>query len=165
MIFVTVGHKEFDRLIKKVDDITNGIGKEVVMQIGERPKYVPKNAKYCRLLTRREFNDFFQNAELVVSHCSAGSIINAVKHSKPLIMVPRYARYGEYGECVSEHQVELAKAIEAEHVLGVTVVYEPENLTEVIPRVLNSEHQQYVIQNAAEGVIGAIKEFIRTLQK
>jgi UDP-N-acetylglucosamine transferase subunit ALG13 len=88
-----------------------------------------------------------------------------MKYSRPLIMVPRYARYGEYGEQVGEHQVEFAKAIEAEHVPDVTVVYEPEDLIEMIPRVLNSEHQQCVIQSAAEGVIGAIKEFIRTLQK
>jgi UDP-N-acetylglucosamine transferase subunit ALG13 len=165
MIFVTVGHKEFDRLIRKVDDITNEIGKEVVMQIGGRPTYFPKNAKYCRFLTHGEFDDCFRKAELVITHCSVGSLINAMKHSKRLIMVPRYARYGEYGENVYEHQIEFAKAIEAEHVPYVTVVYEAEDLTEVIPRVLNSEHRQCVIQSSAESVIGAIKEFIRTLQK
>ena len=49
-----------------------------------------------------------QNADVIISHAGAGSIINALRNRKPLIIVPRLVEYGEH---TNSHQVDLAKAM------------------------------------------------------
>lgn len=164
MIFVSVGSDKmygFLRLVKEMDEIAGLINEEVIMQIA-CTKYMPKNAKFFSYLPYEKYVDYLQKAKLIIAHCSAGAVLRARELLKPLIVVPRQTKYKEHFD---DHQLEFARAIESEYIPNITVVYEPDNLQEVISRFLNSEHQQYVIQNASKGIIGAIREFIKTLQR
>ena len=49
-----------------------------------------------------------EQADIVISHAGAGSIINALRNRKPLIIVPRLVEYGEH---TNSHQRDLAKAM------------------------------------------------------
>ena len=47
-------------------------------------------------------------SDIIISHAGAGSIINALKNIKPLVIVPRLVEFGEH---TNSHQVDLAKAM------------------------------------------------------
>ncbi len=162
MIFVTVGHKEFDRLIEKMDLISKDLDREVIMQIGDLPKYFPENARFSRFFTRREIEEYYQKSKLTISHCSIGSIINAMKCSKPLIMVPRYARYGEYGAKVDEHQLNFARNIESEKISGLKIIYDINELKVAIVEMLNSNDLKLHYQDGHKKIIKTISDFVES---
>jgi UDP-N-acetylglucosamine transferase subunit ALG13 len=100
--------QNFDRLIKKMDEIAGKINEEVIIQIGSS-KYKPKNATYFN------FTDNFENiielnkkARIVVCHGGAGTIITALNEGKPVIAVPRMKKYKEH---INDHQLELVDAL------------------------------------------------------
>lgn len=129
IIFVTVGTGNtygFDRLIKKMDEIAGNINENVVMQIG-CTEYVPKNAKYFLFAESSEMDKLYKSSRIVVCHSGIGSIINAIKFSKPTVIVPRKKEYREH---IDNHQVEISKEMEKEGVI--TVVYDTENLEYVL---------------------------------
>ncbi|MHC4544015.1 MAG: glycosyltransferase [Planctomycetota bacterium] len=137
MIFVTAGHKEFERLIKKMDSISKDTDREVIMQIGDRPTYIPKNTSYSRFILRKEIDDYFQKAELIISHCSVGVLLKAGKYNKPLIMVPRQYIYREH---VDDHQVEFAEMlVEQNNTQGVRFVFDINELGDTIEQVLQDK--------------------------
>ena len=162
MIFVTVGHKEFDRLIRNMDDITNETGKEAIMQIGDRPKYFPVNAKYSRFLTHAEIDACFQKAQVIIAHCSIGPIINARKYSKPLIMVPRMYYYREH---VDDHQLEFAKMLtKQKYIQGIKLVFDIKDLKKIIEEI--SESKEKVFSKTSEDkarLLSTLNRFIMSI--
>ena len=111
-IFITVGSQKFpfNRLLEAVDRLV-GEGKipdEVFAQIGSSD-YVPRNFPSRAFLDQDEFAAELDRADIVLTHGGTGVIINAVKRGKKVIAVPRYAKLGEH---VSDHQLEIARALE-----------------------------------------------------
>jgi beta-1,4-N-acetylglucosaminyltransferase len=125
MIFVTVGthHEGFDRLLKELDSLA-GQGKirEVFAQIGQS-SYVPSNFKWTRLEGPQELKRHYAKANVVVTHGGAGSVIWGISSGKPLVIVPRLAKFGEV---VDDHQLDLAKKLEMK--MGIMVVYDMKDL-------------------------------------
>jgi len=110
MIFVILGTQKFqmNRLVRLIDNLA-GSGKldmPVVAQIGQSD-YEPVNLKFHRFLDKSEFDRLIAQAELIITHGGVGSIVTAVKYRKPVIVVPRLAKYGEH---VDDHQREIAEA-------------------------------------------------------
>jgi len=137
MILVTAGHKEFDRLIKEMDSISKDIDKEVIMQIGYKPSYFPVNGRYYHFIQRKEIDEYFQMADIIISHCSVGVLLRAQKHFKPLIMVPRQHVLREH---VDDHQVGFAKMlIEQDNIQGIKFVFDINELRNTIEQVLQDK--------------------------
>jgi UDP-N-acetylglucosamine transferase subunit ALG13 len=109
LIFVTVGTSPFDfsRLLKLVDGIADSVIEELLFQTGYT-EYIPQNGKSVKFLPKGEFDLLFREATLVISHAGAGSIINSIKYSIPLVLCPRRSSFGEHCD---DHQVELADKI------------------------------------------------------
>jgi UDP-N-acetylglucosamine transferase subunit ALG13 len=111
MIFLTVGTLfPFDRLVKAVDDaIEGGVIKQPVFgQIGEtslKPKYM----EYTQMLTKNLFDEKVSTAGYIISHAGIGSIVMALEHGKPLLVMPRMKRFKEH---VNDHQVATARKFE-----------------------------------------------------
>ncbi len=162
MIFLTVGHKEFDRLVQNTDNITNELSGEVVMQIGDRPKYFPKNVKYFRFLTHNEIEEYFQKAKLIIAHCSIGPIINARKYARPLIMVPRLFCYREH---VDDHQLEFAKLLaKQKNIRGIKLVFDIDELKEIIEETLSSKEEvSFETNKEGERLLNTLNKFIMNL--
>lgn len=157
MIFVTVGHKEFDRLVKNIDQIANRLDDELVIQIGDKPRYFPKNAKYFRFITRKEIDEYFRNTKLIISQCSTGAIINGRRYSKPIIMIPRDHRLGEHFD---GHQLQLAKILESDTSMkGVYILYDLKQLESTIRAALNVT-PKYTESSNKQKLINAIRDFI-----
>ncbi len=133
-IFVSVGtHPQaFDRLLKELDSIASKHQElEIFAQAGNS-KHVPKNFTFEKFLKGKQFDEKMQWADIVVSHCGAGTIINALLNKKPLIVVPRLKKFSEH---TNDHQLDLANALEREH--KVIAVFDMNELEEKILKAVS----------------------------
>lgn len=107
MIFVTVGTQlPFERMIQSVDQWAALHPEvEVVMQTGETV-YQPQHCRYTAFTAPAEWDALFSRASLVVSHAGMGTILKSLDYTKPLIIMPRLAEYGEHR---NDHQLATAE--------------------------------------------------------
>ena len=128
MIFLTVGtwRSGYDRLVKAVDELVTGgvITEKVVVQSGYS-SYEPKHMQAIDFCSPDEFTEMISKAKVVISHAGMGTIIEAVKQNKPLIVVPRKPRLGEVD---NGHQFITARQLEKEG--KILVAYEVSELLE-----------------------------------
>jgi beta-1,4-N-acetylglucosaminyltransferase len=165
MIYVTVGAgtggQEFDRLIKKVDDIAPKFGEEFVIQLGAS-NYVPQNMKWFDYVPYEESLEYFRKAQLVVGHCGAGTIINALGFGKPLIVIPRLLEFNEHAD---DHQLDLAALLERSRIAR--VVYDVEDLEFAIRNTLEEVHDsdKDFFSVHRKNLIREMKEFLTNTEK
>lgn len=115
MIFVIVGSQKFafERLICEMDRIA-GMGvlsDEVIAQIGVC-EYEPKHMKWTRFMDKEMFDQHIETCTILVTHAGEGSIMTGLLNRKTVIAVPRYEHLGEH---VSDHQLEIARALERQN--------------------------------------------------
>ncbi len=155
MIFLTIGswHKGFDRLIKAVDELKGQgiITEEVNAQIGDG-RYKPINLKTQEYYSPDEFVKIISQARIVIAHAGMGTIIEATKQGKPIIVVPRKA---DLGEANTDHQVDTAEVLEREG--KIVVAYETDDLLQKLNEVKSFAPSQGHIEN---GILRAVQEFI-----
>ncbi len=103
MIFVTVGTElPFDRLVRIVDDWARARQRtDVFAQIG-RTDWRPSFIKCSEFLEPPEFARCFASARAVIAHAGMGTILSALRHEKPILVMPRRAALGEHR---NEHQL------------------------------------------------------------
>lgn len=129
MILLTIGTQlPFDRLVKWLDEMAPKVPHEIFAQIGIST-YKPKNMQWAATLGPDQFDARFREASIIVSHAGIGTILSAQKHRKPIIVVPRLARYGEHR---NDHQ--LATANQIRDKTGVYVATELEDLQILLNR-------------------------------
>ena len=111
-VFLTVGTTEFDALVavavdspELVDALATLYGcKHIVMQIGRGQREPHEAAGHCKrrgiLFEWYRFKESILpdviSSDLVISHCGAGTILEVLKHSKPLIVVVNETLQGIY---------------------------------------------------------------------
>jgi beta-1,4-N-acetylglucosaminyltransferase len=108
MIFLTVGTQfPFDRLVRSVDLAFDGghIDEEIIAQIGES-SYKPRNFISIASLDKDIYDKRLREASSIISHAGIGTITMALDNKKPLLVMPRLAKYGEV---VNDHQVAIAR--------------------------------------------------------
>ena len=107
MILVILGtqDKQFTRLLEAVDkEIKKGTIKDrVVVQAGQT-KYESDNMEIFDLVPAPEFEKLMDEADLVITHGGAGSILSAIKKGKKVIAAPRLAKYQEHH---NDHQKQI----------------------------------------------------------
>ncbi len=116
----------FERLVKKMDEISLRIKEEVIMQIGTT-KYTPKNAEYFRFKSYPEIQRLCKIARVIVAHGGTGSVITAIEQKTPIIVVPRLKKYGEV---IDNQQIDFVNALAEEE--RVIPVYDLNNLENVL---------------------------------
>jgi beta-1,4-N-acetylglucosaminyltransferase len=159
MIFVTVGnhYQSFDRLIKKVDEIASRLADEMVIQ-GGYSGYRPQHTKYFDFVPINTAVEYIKTSDLVISHAGIGTIILCKKYGIPLIIFPRRKKYGEHG---TDHQMEIARALEERKDVNIHMVYEEDQLEEKIVEVLKDKKKPGPAEHAGKGnLIKIIQEFI-----
>ncbi len=159
MIFVTVGnhYKGFDRLIQTVDEIASRTSYDILIQKGYS-SYCPQHARYFDFVPIQEAMQYIRTSELVISHAGIGTIILCKEYGIPLIIFPRRKKYGEHG---TDHQIEIAKAIEERKDDHLYVVYEKDKLESRIAEVLTKREKPVPSINLGKfELIKAIRSFI-----
>jgi exopolysaccharide biosynthesis glucuronosyltransferase PssE len=109
VIFATVGSTQFPfaRLIDALEELP---GEALSVQHG--PVAPPRAAAQARaFMGFGQVIEQMENADVVVCHAGAGSILCALRAGHTPVVVPRLKRYGE---TVDDHQRELARALAAE---------------------------------------------------
>lgn len=154
-IFISVGthSQQFDRLLAEADRIAEK-RKELAFfaQIGNS-RYQPKNFGFVKFLEEKDYAQNFLVNDIIISHGGAGTIINALTYSRPLIIVPRLKKYGEHTD---DHQLDLAKAMEEKG--KCIAVLDIKDLNEAINKSLNKKAG---MNSEKEGMIKKIREFIK----
>lgn len=110
MIYGTVGthDSDFGRLIRALDAIAKDTGERVLIQTGLSAT-LPVHAEHFTFKPREAVLALQHEARVIVCHAGIGSIIDALKAQKPLIVVPRLQKFGEHN---SDHQLDIARAVE-----------------------------------------------------
>jgi UDP-N-acetylglucosamine transferase subunit ALG13 len=108
VIFVTVGTNEagFDRLLRAVERIPRD---DLVVQCGHGA-HRPRNARCVEFMPFPDIVEHVRNAEAVITHAGAGSVMVALGHGRTPIVVPRLRRFGE---AVDDHQLDFARRLAA----------------------------------------------------
>ena len=122
MIFVSVGTHEapFDRMLEAVHELQ--LNEELVVQHG--PSQVRfEGAKEFEFVPFDQVVEHIRQARAVFMHAGVGSVMISLANGKrPIVMARRHT----FGEHVDDHQVELARRMEASGL--VTVVDDAETL-------------------------------------
>ncbi len=158
MIFLTVGTLfPFDRLVCAVDDAVESgvIDQPIFAQIG-KTDYKPRNMDFTVSLNKDVFDRKAADAGYIISHAGVGSIIMALEHKKPLLVMPRLKRYKEH---VNDHQVGTARKFsELGHIL---VAYDTDELPERIRQLKTFVPKERKAN--PEAVADRIRRFLETL--
>lgn len=107
--------QDFTRMIRLVEQVADQ--EEVVVQAGHN-HYETNKMKLFSFIPNDEMEKLYQQAELIVTHAGAGSILQGIKNQKKIIAVPRLKKYHEH---VNDHQIELAAKLEQ---LGCLLTYQ-----------------------------------------
>lgn len=135
--FVSVGNalQPFSRLLEGVSRFAVQLPQPVIVQHGHTP-FSYRGCQAIPFLSMEEFLQSVQNAELLILHAGAGSIIHAVEARRFPVVMPRRAAQGEH---VNDHQVELAQAL-AKHG-KVVLADEPGDLMRAVQEALARQRQ------------------------
>jgi len=155
---VTVGnhYQAFDRLIKEIDEIASRTSYDILIQKGYS-SYCPQRARSFEFVPIQTAMEYIRTSELVISHAGIGTIILCKEYGIPLIIFPRRKRFGEHG---TDHQMEIAKAIEEGKDNHIFVVYEGDQLEAKIAEVLKKKKPVPGVNVGRANLIRVIQSFI-----
>jgi len=163
-VFVTVGTTEFDQLITRLDGVAflsclqkHGYNR-LIVQYG-RGKHIPKlisdesgtfniNAECYRY--KPSLEEDMKRADLIISHCGAGSILEAITYGKVLIVVTN-------SSLQDNHQQELSDALTAGNYCISTT---PEG---IIDTITTHEYNPTAIRSRRQFAINDPNHFVRFL--
>lgn len=156
MIFVTVGSDTpFDRLIKTIDRWAFQKGRrDVFAQIGRhawKPQFIP----FSEMLAPAEFECHVRAAQVVVGHAGMGTILTALQHTRPVLVMPRR---GGLGETRNDHQLDTAKRLSA--IDGIDVALDEEALFQKLCGIDEATGCHAISNHAEERLTTCIREFI-----
>lgn len=156
MILITLGtqDKSFERLLKAVDEqIEQGnIQDKVIVQAGYT-SYTSKNMEVFDYIDREQFAELLKQANLIITHGGAGTIMTALKAGKKVIGAARLAKYGEHH---NDHQTQILESFDEQGCL----IY-CEDLNELGKAIQKSEtFVAQPIQSNTESFIELLENFI-----
>lgn len=156
MIFVTVGTQlPFDRLVRSVDQWARASRHDVFAQTGDSA-YKPEHIDSMKFLGMKEFDRRVSQADLLVSHAGMGSIITAMEMSKPIVVMPRLARFGEHR---NDHQ--LATVSKFKKLSNVFVAESENELSDAIQQALDhNEIESNAELTSRAALVSSIADFI-----
>lgn len=158
MIFVTTGTQDpFDRLMRTIDEAVPYLnGTELVAQVA-KSDYTVKNFTTYEFLSPMEFEDYFTRADLIIAHAGMGTIISALVKGKPILVMPRLAKYGEQR---NNHQIATARRFDQ---LGyINVAYDEKELIKKLKFLSGNPMSSLfnINEHASQELIDSLTNFI-----
>ena len=131
--FVSLGNalQPFSRLLEAVVKHRQLLPSPVIIQHGYTKFQRLEGFFFVKLLPMNMFEKIIADADLIIAHCGAGTLINAVSNGKMPVVMPRRKKYGEM---VDDHQVELAQLFAKQEKL--VLAMEPDDLPRAIDKAL-----------------------------
>ncbi len=161
MIFATVGTQlPFDRLLSGLDSwAAHNPGFPIIAQSGASTQRFT-HIETVSQLGQTDFQTQFKKARLIVAHAGMGTILSAAELGKPVILMPRRAKFNEHR---NDHQQDTAK--EMARLSNVTVVSDGEALHEALDAAIACGFEASKPAGASQNdelapLIYAIREFV-----
>jgi UDP-N-acetylglucosamine transferase subunit ALG13 len=156
MIFVTVGTDQpFDRMLRAIDAwARENNRRDVFAQVGVgawKPSYMDS----VDFLEPREFKRRFDEASLIISHAGMGTILSALLHGKPILVMPKLASLGEHR---NEHQT--ATARQMMHLGMVNVAFDKNELRRHLENIDQLKPPTSIGDYASDSLLQGLREFI-----
>ena len=156
MILVLCGtqKQDFTRMIKLVEQVSKL--EKVVVQAGHN-QYESNSMEIFSFVSNDKIQKLYEEADLIVTHAGAGSMLQAIQNHKKIIAVPRLEKYGEH---VNDHQIELAQKFES---LGYLIAYQDgEDFIQVYQRAKQFQPRPYLLRgNMVDLLDNKIKTYIK----
>ncbi|MBR4040436.1 MAG: beta(1,3)galactosyltransferase EpsH [Clostridia bacterium] len=157
MIFITLGSQkfQFDRLLRAMDDLaaSGAVSHEIFAQTGAST-YIPVHFPSKPFLDTDVFKETIRRADIVVTHGGTGAIVNAVKLSKKVIVVPRLACYGEH---VDDHQLQIMRTF-----ADLNLVLPCENTDSLVQKIAAAERMTFrSYQSNTHSIVDSIDGYIQ----
>lgn len=155
-LFVPLGTQKFpfERIILALNKL---VEKEVYKkeEILMQSTLLPAEPAFTHvdLIAQEDFNHYMKEAEIVITHSGVNSIISAMNMNKPLIICPRFKRYGEH---VDDHQDEIASLMQEKY--DILVCRDMNDLEQLIKMAPNHSYKPW-ISNKTD-LLNAIKAII-----
>ena len=156
MILVTVGTYEhgFDRLVKVADELAKTIEETVVVQRGNST-YEPNHTSHFTVTTYYHMVELVQSARVVISHAAVGAVILALRHNKPLVLVPRLGQLAEYED---DYQLNLANFLENKGKMAVVYDLSPDVLQTSINKAVERRN---IGKNGAIDTLKILRQYLK----
>lgn len=156
--FVSIGNGKqyFTRLLDAVDANSRLLSEPVLIQHGHTP-YFSNDFKTIPFVSMDEFIRHIHDADILILHAGAGSIMNAIKAGKRPIVMPRLA---DHDEIVNDHQVPFAKILHDEG--KVIMVQNANELAAAIQRT-KEEGISLATKRQSSRAVGIIKQRLASL--
>jgi len=154
--FVSVGNAKqpFRRLLDAVVTLVNELPQPVVVQQGNS-RFSGTGCVVRPFMDMVEFEECIRQAELIISHAGAGSIIHAIRAGKIPVVIPRLV---EYAEIVDDHQVEFARALAESG--RIVLVQEPNDLMEAVREAMSRQRSAHT-SNSVPPMIDMVRKALQ----
>lgn len=158
MIFVTVGAQmPFERLINAVDDWARSAERhDVEAQIGPSSS-PPQHITWTRFLDPDDFRARVNKATVIVGHAGMGTILTALQHGKPLLIMPRH---GDLRETRNDHQIATALRFSARP--GIHVAMNVIDLASQLAQIDTLAAGEPISRQASPELLVALRAFVST---
>ncbi len=156
MIFATVGTQlHFDRMMLLLENWARESDADVFCQTGPTSITFEK-CDHIEFVTPADYEKMMSRCDVLVAHAGIGSILSAMKYSKPIIIFPRKASLGEHR---NEHQLATAKQFEGKR--GVYVAYTSKELLDLLNCHKTLLTGETLPNYASSSLINCLKNFIQ----
>lgn len=161
MIFLTIGTQEpFDRLVRAMDRWAASHARMPVFgQLGalKPDSHRPAHFPFTEFMDAAEYDARLQSARLIVAHAGMGSIISALTHAIPIIIMPRRAALGEHR---NDHQLATVDRFRSRP--GIWVADDEAMLPALIDRLLaeGAAGSDGISPHASPALIDTLRRFI-----
>lgn len=145
LVLTGTGPYQFERVVRKMDELAANKGLEVTVQLGATERVAP-NCHCVDYLAKDEILALIAKASAVVTHGGYGSICDVLAQGKTPVVVPRMQEFGE----IHDNQLELVRALDDEG--WIVAVYDVSELESAIEKAENMPSER-VSENRIPGII------------
>jgi len=156
VIFVVTGTQApFDRLLSILDTWASKQGKYTVIAQMANSEINFKNMTCFDYLDPDVFNEYFNNADVIIGHAGMGTIITALENEKKLVVFPRLVKYNEHR---NEHQLYTAQGFDK---LGlINIAYNENELLKYLDNLHSIPKKKRINKQAEQKLINTLYTFI-----
>lgn len=156
VIFVVTGTQApFDRLLSIIDKWAVNQDTYSVIAQTANSEINFKNMTCFDYLEPDIFNEYFNNADVIIGHAGMGTIIKALENKKKLVVFPRLVKYNEHR---NDHQHHTAFGFDK---LGlINVAYNEKDLFRYLNNIIDIPVKRKINQNAEKQLLEKISNFI-----
>jgi UDP-N-acetylglucosamine transferase subunit ALG13 len=157
MIFVTVGSQiPFDRMMKTIDEWAfENKSRRVFAQTGVK-SYEPQNFHWVPKMEFSDYENKINEAKYIIAHAGMGTIITAITHKKPIVIMPRRAKYNEHR---NDHQYDTANALK--NMPGVHIAWDEDELRSILDKLDYIVRPKVSSLEPDQSLIHCLKDFLK----